>query len=163
MEALAFRDAEARAINEFQQEPCADLLERGVHEFRELFFGKVFLRKEGDKALGALGHRDGFGGILVENLGTHEVLAEAFEGGEVLANAGGGELLLDFQVPDELFDVCFGERIEGCCFGGRMARSRGLVEGNLILFERFAVGLDCSFGIPALSLQVYQEILDVFV
>ena len=44
-----------------------------------------------------------------------------------------------------------------------MARSRGLVEGNLILFERFAVGINRSFGIPALSLQVYQEILDVFV
>ena len=96
MEALAFRDAEARAVNEFQQEPGADLLERGVLEFRELFFGKVFLRKEGDKALGALGHGDGFSGILVENLGTHQVLAETFEGGEVFANAGGCELLLDF-------------------------------------------------------------------
>ena len=113
MEALAFRNAQPRSVNEFQQKSSTDLLERWIFvQFREFFFGKVFLREECNEPFGAFRHGNCFGGILVENLGTHKVFAKTLEGGEVFADAGGGELLLDFQVPDEFFDACFGERFQ---------------------------------------------------
>ena len=106
-----------------------------------------------DEALGALGHGDRFGGILLQNLGTDEVLAKTFQGGEVLADACRRKFLLDFQIPHEGLDVHFGKCFEWCI----------PIERGEVFFERFSVRNDRSFGIPALGLQVYQEILDVFV
>ena len=63
--------------------------------FVELVFGEVLLPEDVDEPLGAFGHGDCFGGILVENLGADEVFAKTLEGGEVLADACGGELLPD--------------------------------------------------------------------
>ena len=95
-EALAFRNSQSRAVNEFEQKSCADLRKcRICGQFREFLFGEVLLPEELHKALGSLGHGDCFGGILLQNLGTHEVLAKAFERGEVFADACGRELLFN--------------------------------------------------------------------
>ena len=60
-----------------------------------------------DESLGALGHRDGIGGILVENFGADEVFAETLEGGEVFADACGSKLLLDLHIPHKTLNVHF--------------------------------------------------------
>ena len=92
---LAFRNAEPRAVDEFEQKPCADLLERRIFQFGKFFFGEVLLPENVDEPLGAFGHGDCFGGVLLQNLGTHEILAETLQRGEVLADACGGKLLPD--------------------------------------------------------------------
>ena len=97
-EVLAFRDAQPRAVDQFKQKPSSDLRQCRVFDFFEFVepaFGEVLLPENVDEPLRALGHRDCFGGILVENLGADEVFAEAFEGGEVFADACGGEFLLN--------------------------------------------------------------------
>jgi len=105
------------------------------------------------KAFGALGHGNCFGGIFLQNLGTHEVLAKAFQCGEVLADACGREFLLDLKFPNKILDAHFGECFEWSVVG----------KCCKVFFKRFSVCIDSPFGIPALCLQVYQKILDVFV
>ena len=75
---LAFRDTEPRTVDEFEQDARPQLRECRVLEFGKFFFGEVFLAEYVHQALGALGHRDAFGGILVENLASHQVLPETF-------------------------------------------------------------------------------------
>ena len=77
-EHLAFRNAEPGTVDEFEQDARTQLRERRVLEFGEFFFGEVLLAEYVHQALGALGHRDALGGILVENLASHHVLPEAF-------------------------------------------------------------------------------------
>ena len=150
-EHLAFRDAQPRPVDEFQQNTCARLLQGGVLDFREFLFGKVFLPEYVHQALGALGHGDALGRILFENLAAYHVLPEALECRKVFADARRGEFLLHLEVPDERLDACLGK-----------ARQRSIGAGACEeLVQRLAVGVDRPGRVPALRGEVCQELLDI--
>ena len=108
-EHLAFRDAEPGTVDEFEQNARPYLRERRVLEFGEFLGREVLLAEYVHEPLRPFGHRDVLCGIFLERLALDEVLAETLQGGEVLANARGGELLLHLQVPHEGLHVHLGE------------------------------------------------------